>query len=114
MFDTILRNLVSNAIKFSPSDARVIISALSNEKDVIEVKVEDTGIGMSSEMSGKLFVLDQQTSRKGTNGEPSTGLGLLLCKEFIEKNGGKISVRSEVGKGSIFSFTVMQFHNKVI
>ena len=114
MFDTILRNLVSNAIKFSPSGARVIISALSNEKDVIEVKVEDTGIGMSSEMSGKLFVLDQQTSRKGTNGEPSTGLGLLLCKEFIEKNGGKISVRSEVGKGSIFSFTVMQFHNKVI
>ena len=114
MFDTILRNLVSNAIKFSPSDARVIISALSNEKDVIEVKVEDTGIGMSSEMLGKLFVLDQQTSRKGTNGEPSTGLGLLLCKEFIEKNGGKISVRSEVGKGSIFSFTVMQFHNKVI
>jgi len=114
MFDTILRNLVSNAIKFSPSGARVIISALSNEKDVIEVKVEDTGIGMSSEMSGKLFVLDQQTSRKGTNGEPSTGLGLLLCKEFIEKNGGKISVKSEVGKGSIFSFTVMQFHNEVI
>jgi PAS domain S-box-containing protein len=114
MFDTILRNLVSNAIKFSPQGARVIISALSNDKDLIEVKVEDTGIGMSSEILGKLFVLDQQTSRKGTNGEPSTGLGLLLCKEFIEKNGGKISVRSEVGKGSIFSFTVMQFHNKVI
>ena len=114
MFDTILRNLVSNAIKFSPSGGRVLLSALPDDISAIEVKVEDTGIGMSPEILGKLFVLDQQTSRKGTNGEPSTGLGLLLCKEFIEKNGGKISVKSEVGKGSIFSFTVMQFHNEVI
>ena len=114
MFDTILRNLVSNAIKFSPSGGRVLLSALPDDISAIEVKVEDTGIGMSPEILGKLFMLDQQTSRKGTNGEPSTGLGLLLCKEFIEKNGGKISVKSDVGKGSIFSFTVMQFHNKVI
>jgi PAS domain S-box-containing protein len=114
MFDTILRNLVSNAVKFSHAGASVLISALSDDSNTIKIKVADTGIGMSPEILGKLFLLDQQTSRKGTNGEPSTGLGLLLCKEFIEKNGGKISVESEVGKGSIFSFTIMQFHNEVI
>jgi PAS domain S-box-containing protein len=114
MFDTILRNLVSNAIKFAPHGANVLISALLKENRTIEVKVTDTGIGMSPEILSKLFLLDQQICRKGTNGEPSTGLGLMLCKEFIEKNGGRISVESEVGKGSIFSFTIMQFHDDMI
>jgi signal transduction histidine kinase len=60
---------------------------------------------MSPDLIGKLFQIDEKTSRPGTEGEPSTGLGLLLCKEFIEKNGGKIAVHSEIGKGSTFSFT---------
>jgi len=61
---------------------------------------------MNKELITKLFLLNEKTNRKGTEGEPSTGLGLLLCKEFIEKNGGIISVESEVEKGSIFSFTI--------
>jgi signal transduction histidine kinase len=61
---------------------------------------------MTPELKDKLFLLNEKTSRKGTEGEPSTGLGLLLCKEFIEKHNGKIRVESEVGKGSTFSFTI--------
>ncbi len=112
MFDTIIRNLGSNAIKFSHSGTNIIISAIFSENDSVEIKVADSGIGMSSEILDKLFKLNQQINHKGTNGEPSTGLGLLLCKEFVEKNGGKIFVESEPGKGSTFSFTVRQFHNE--
>ena len=61
---------------------------------------------MTPEMKSRLFLLNEKTSRKGTEGEPSTGLGLLLCKEFIGKHNGRIWVESEVGKGSIFSFTI--------
>ncbi len=114
MFDTILRNLGSNAIKFSPGGSKILFSAKSAGNDTIEIKVTDSGIGMSPELMGKLFMLNQQTNRKGTNGEPSTGLGLLLCKEFVEKNGGVISVESEPDKGSVFSFTIRQFHSDMI
>jgi signal transduction histidine kinase len=70
------------------------------------VAIKDTGIGMSSEMVDNLFRLDVQTGRPGTNGESSSGLGLVLCKEFVEKQGEKIMVKSEEGKGSTFCFTI--------
>jgi signal transduction histidine kinase len=107
MFDSILRNLVSNAIKFTNVGGKIRVEALSNNNNhFIEVKVSDSGIGIPLELKSKLFLLSEKTSRPGTNGEMSTGLGLLLCKEFIEKHGGKIWVESEVGKGSSFYFTM--------
>ena len=82
------------------------MSAKKSEGNTVEISVHDMGIGMSRTMVDNLFRLDVQTNRKGTDGEPSTGLGLLLCKDFIEKHGGKIWVESEEGKGSTFRFTL--------
>jgi len=107
MFDTVLRNLLSNAIKFTRAGGNVTVEAFYNIDHTMEVKVSDSGIGMKPELKEKLFLLSEKTSRPGTEGEPSTGLGLLLCKEFIEKHGGKLWVESEVGKGSTFSFSLM-------
>jgi PAS domain S-box-containing protein len=106
MFETVVRNIVSNAIKFTTAGGKVIISAFRNKENHIEIRICDSGIGMTTELKNKLFLLNEKTGRKGTDGEPSSGLGLLLCKEFIEKLGGKISVESEVGKGSTFSFSI--------
>jgi PAS domain S-box-containing protein len=106
MFETIIRNLVSNAIKFTPSGGNVKVVAGINANQLIEIKISDSGIGMTPELISKLFQINEKTSRPGTEGEPSTGLGLLLCKEFIEKHNGKIWVESEVGKGSTFSFII--------
>jgi PAS domain S-box-containing protein len=106
MFDTVIRNLISNAIKFTPVGGKVTLTAGYIEDHIVEIKISDSGIGMTPELKDKLFLLNEKTSRKGTEGEPSTGLGLLLCKEFIEKHNGKIRVESEVGKGSTFSFTI--------
>ena len=106
MFETVILNLVSNAIKFTPKSGEISVSATATLDNIIEIKICDTGIGMDKELINRLFLLNEKTNRKGTEGEPSTGLGLLLCKEFIEKNGGKILVESEVEKGSIFSFTI--------
>ena len=111
MFDSIIRNLVSNAIKFTRAGGKVRVEAVCNNEHFIEVRVRDSGIGMNQELKDKLFLLSEKTSRPGTEGELSTGLGLLLCKEFIEKHGGKIWVESEVGKGSTFSFTICKFEN---
>jgi len=109
MFETIIRNLISNAIKFTPSGGRVEIAAEAIDQYFALVRITDSGIGMPNELIENLFQIDKKTSRPGTDGESSTGLGLLLCKEFIEKNGGKITVLSEVGKGSTFSFTARLF-----
>jgi signal transduction histidine kinase len=106
MFKTIVRNLVSNAIKFTPKYGEINVSATAIPDSIVEVKICDTGIGMNRQMINKLFLLNEKTNRAGTEGEPSTGLGLLLCKEFVEKNGGKIWVDSEEGNGSTFSFTI--------
>jgi two-component system sensor histidine kinase/response regulator len=106
MFETVIRNLVSNAIKFTPKYGEIYVSATATPENNIEIKISDTGIGMSKELIDKLFLLNEKTNRKGTEGEPSTGLGLLLCKEFIEKHNGKIWAESEEGKGSTFSFTI--------
>ena len=104
MFSTIIRNLAANAVKFTPKGGKVIVSAKQEENSMVEIAVSDTGIGMSKKILGRLFRLDINTGRHGTEGESGTGLGLLLCKDFVEKNGGKIYVDSEEGKGSTFRF----------
>jgi two-component system, sensor histidine kinase and response regulator len=106
MFETVIRNLVTNAIKFTPKGGKVTVTAGNNVDNVMEIKISDSGIGMSPELRDRLFKLNEKTSRPGTDGELSTGLGLLLCKDFIEKHNGKIWVESEAGKGSTFSFTI--------
>ncbi len=101
----IIRNLISNAIKFSNDKGKILINA--EEKDgMVEVAISDFGIGIEDDDIKKLFRLDESFSTKGTADEEGTGLGLLLCKEFIVKNKGKIWVTSEKGKGSTFYFTL--------
>ena len=106
MLASTIRNLTTNAVKFTRKGGKVTISAKSGPGNTVEFAVRDTGIGMSPQMVVGLFRLDVQTNRKGTEGEPSTGLGLILCKDFVEKHGGKIWVESEDGKGSTFCFTL--------
>ena len=106
MFGSIIRNLSSNAVKFTPKGGKVAIAAKPNSDGWVEISVKDSGIGMNQEMVENLFKLDVDTSRKGTDKESSTGLGLIICKELIEKHGGKLWVESEEGKGSTFYFTV--------
>lgn len=108
MLDVVLRNLLSNAVKFSNRGGVVRVAAEVLAQDKILVKVSDQGIGMSAEMIQNLFKVNAKVNRSGTDGEPSTGLGLLLCKEFVEKNGGSIKVESKVGEGSTFSFTLLR------
>ena len=106
MIKTVFRNLISNAIKYTNTNGSITIS--SREVDTfIEITIEDTGTGMNYSMSQNLFRIDvKHFSTDGTNGEKGTGLGLILCKEFIDKHGGKIWVESEEGKGSKFKFTI--------
>ena len=105
MIDTVIRNLISNALKFTYSGGQVFVT-LRKYKDFIEVAVKDTGIGIEKEFLGDLFQIGNRKSSLGTEEEKGTGLGLILCKEFIEKHDGKISVESKIGKGSIFLFTL--------
>jgi PAS domain S-box-containing protein len=105
MTHTILRNLLTNALKFTFRKGKVTISASSNEKDVI-ITITDNGIGISKEEQKKLFRVDVKYTRIGTAEERGTGLGLLLCREFIEKQYGKIWIKSAPGKGSSFIFTL--------
>ena len=105
MLKTVLRNLVSNAIKFTNNGGVINISAIQTVSDII-ISVSDNGIGIPPENLAKLFDISEVLSTKGTAGETGTGLGLLLCKEFVEKHGGKIWVESEDGKGSDFKFTL--------
>ncbi len=106
MVGGIIRNLVSNAVKFTPKGGNITISAKSVHGNLIEISIKDSGIGMNTNMVDHLFRLDINTSRTGTEGEHSTGLGLILCKDFVEKHGGKLWVESEVEKGSTFRFTL--------
>ena len=108
MIDTIIRNFVSNSIKFTNSGGKIIIKGVING-DNAEVSVTDTGIGISIANQKNLFRIDEQFRRDGTANEKGTGLGLILCKEFIEKNNGVLWVESEEGKGSRFSFTVPRY-----
>ncbi len=105
MLNTVFRNLISNAIKFTYRGGKVVISVEEKEDQVV-VFIRDSGIGMSEETIRKLFRIDQKVFHLGTEGESSSGLGLILCKEFITKNGGEIWAESELGKGSTFCFTL--------
>jgi two-component system sensor histidine kinase/response regulator len=110
MITTVIRNLVSNAIKFTGTDGKIEISD-KTAGDFTEISVTDTGMGMSKEDASMLFRIDILHTTAGTDKEKGTGLGLILCKEFVEKNNGKIWVESEPGKGSTFKFIVP---NKIV
>jgi len=103
MLKTIIRNLVSNAIKFTNKGGAVSIIA-DQSKENVTIRVSDNGIGIPGNDLPKLFDISEKISTAGTSGETGTGLGLLLCKEFVEKHGGKIWAESEEGKGSEFIF----------
>ena len=105
MTSIVLRNLISNAIKFTPDGGQIMITAVA-EKDQLTVTVTDSGVGISSERIDTLFSVSENVSTYGTRNEKGTGMGLVLCKEFIEKNRGRIWVESLIGVGSTFSFTL--------
>jgi ligand-binding sensor domain-containing protein/signal transduction histidine kinase len=105
MIKTIFRNLISNAIKFTPENGSVTITSASDDSQV-EITVADTGVGVPQEYITRLFRIDTPVSTRGTSNETGTGLGLILCKEFVEKHHGKIWVESEEGTGSMFKFTL--------
>jgi len=102
---TVIRNLLSNAVKFTPNNGEVTIWS-NSKNDVIELYTTDTGIGISKENLSKLFQVDKNISTKGTNQESGTGLGLIICKEFVEKNNGSIRVESEINTGTSFIVTL--------
>lgn len=105
MIKTVLRNLVSNAIKYSYSNGLIQIVATKQETDIV-ISVKDTGVGIDAYTLSKLFDLTQKYSTSGTADEKGTGLGLIICKEFVEKHGGEIWAESELGHGSSFNFTL--------
>jgi PAS domain S-box-containing protein len=108
MLSAILRNLVSNAIKFTNTDGRISIYAKPHAEN-ITITISDNGVGISPQKLNKMFDITQNISTNGTSNEKGTGLGLLICKELIEKQGGRIWVESELGKGSDFKFTMPLF-----
>ena len=105
MIDVVVRNLLSNAIKFTKPGGTVEISA-THDENTLKVAISDTGIGIPEEILPNLFRIGVKTRQIGTGGERGTGLGLILCKEFIDQHGGTIRVESEVGRGSTFWFTL--------
>ncbi|MFT5749775.1 MAG: signal transduction histidine kinase [Ancylomarina sp.] len=105
MVNTIIRNLLSNAIKFSYPKSEITLST-EKEGNMLHLSVQDRGIGINHTNQEKLFKIDSNVSTLGTNKETGTGLGLILCKEFVETNGGTISITSEETKGSTFTFTI--------
>lgn len=105
MVDSIIRNLTQNAIKFTSEGGKVTLSAEDRGGNIL-ISVSDTGVGMKPDRVANLFRLDQQVSSTGTSGEPGTGLGLILCKDLVEKNSGTLEVESEFGVGSVFRFSL--------
>ena len=110
MLNTILRNLITNAIKFTYPEGKIIISA-KETTEFIRISIQDTGIGMQKAEIDKLFKIESGFSTEGTNHESGTGIGLILCKEFVDKHQGEIFVESELGKGT--NFTVSIPNNKI-
>jgi PAS domain S-box-containing protein len=107
MILSIIQNLITNAIKFTPAEGSISISSIE-KGSCVEVSVQDTGVGIKTENISDLFNFNSIITTNGTSGEKGTGLGLPLCKEFVEKHGGKIWAVSEVGKGSKFTFTLLK------
>ena len=107
MIDTVIRNLLNNTVKFTNSGGEVLVKVSIDKKSgQVKTVITDTGIGIPANIINKLFSIDRSYSSEGTAGETGTGLGLILCKEFIEKNNGKIWVESVEDKGSTFTFTL--------
>jgi signal transduction histidine kinase len=104
MINLVLRNLISNAVKFTPENGRIAIG-VNQLSYFAEVYVQDTGMGISAEALQKINESNFYTT-KGTASESGTGLGLMLCKEFLAKNGGQMHIESKPGEGSTFSFTL--------
>lgn len=106
MLSTIFRNLISNAVKFTPNGGNVSIDAAPQDNDRIKFTITDTGIGISLENIEKIFSVDTQYSTSGTNNEKGTGLGLIICKDFVEYHKGKLNIESQLNKGTSISFTI--------
>jgi len=106
MLSTVFRNLTSNAIKYTNEGGSILIDTKEIDDNFVEVSVRDNGVGISLDDQEKLFKIDEHLSTKGTNNEEGTGLGLILCKDLVNKNGGEITMDSEAGKGTTFKFTV--------
>lgn len=106
MIQSVMRNLLSNAIKFSHRGSAIEVAVTEDKLGTVKFRVRDAGIGMSPEMMSNIFKIDARINRKGTENEASSGLGLILCKSFIEKHNGTIWVESEVGAGTTFHFTI--------
>ena len=103
--NTVIRNLISNAIKFTPQNGQITVGLKDNPSE-ITVSVSDTGVGMSEDIMRKLFRIDTKHTTKGTSDEKGTCLGLILCKEFVDKNKGRIWVESIPNQGTTFYFTL--------
>jgi signal transduction histidine kinase len=106
MINTVIRNLISNAIKFTPEQGKVIIHTRPQDHHWLYLAVIDNGVGIARENISKLFDLNTGYTTHGTHSEKGTGLGLILCKEFVQMNGGEIGVESEENKGSTFWITI--------
>ncbi|MFA7625915.1 MAG: HAMP domain-containing sensor histidine kinase [Candidatus Kapaibacterium sp.] len=109
MLNSILRNIISNAVKFSNVGGRIDIGLESDKflighNEFVKIYVQDYGVGLSREIITKLFKVDEKITSQGTKGEKGTGLGLIICNEFILRHGGKINIESEEGKGTKFIF----------
>lgn len=105
MIETVFRNLLNNAVKFTPTGGEITVSA-KEQNNFLAVNISDTGVGISAEDLPRIFKFEDFHTTAGTAGELGTGLGLIICHEFIKKHGGEIRVSSEQGKGSIFTFTL--------
>ncbi len=108
LIQTVIRNITNNAIKFTEEEGKIELNARKQRDDIL-FSISDNGVGMDEETKEKLFRLDENVSRTGTSGEKGTGLGLIICKDMVEKNGGKIWVESQKGKGTTFYFTLPDY-----
>ena len=105
MISTVLRNLITNAIKFTNPGGRILATAI-RDTGCVKFCIKDNGVGMSQEIINDLFKTEKVITTKGTNSEVGTGLGLLLCKEFIDMHRGSIWAESQIGQGTTFFFTI--------
>jgi signal transduction histidine kinase len=109
MINSVLRNLLSNSVKFTRKNGIVVGNAREIEEGMVEISVTDSGVGIPRNTMAKLFKLGEKVGSKGTANEPSTGLCLVICKEFVEKTGGRIWVESKESIGSTFYFTLHNY-----